>query len=69
MQKFALADANADFSTGEFAHASVDLDVDFCMFFFYLDPPKEDIFLTTFYGLYFSGIVNFIQKKLSKLEG
>ena len=23
-------------------------------YFFYVDPPKEDIFLTTFYGLYFS---------------
>ena len=26
----------------------------FLIYFFYVGPPKEDIFLTTFYSLYFS---------------
>ena len=30
-------------------------------FFFNVGPPKEDIFLTTFYGLYFSSMLHMLQ--------
>ena len=38
-------------------------------YFFYVGPPKEDIFLTTFYGLYFSSMLHMLQISILASEG